>query len=282
MLPLARPLVCLDLEATGRNPAVDRIVEVGLVRLDPDGSRTPLRWLVNPGMPIPPEATAVHHITDEQVAGCPTFPQLAQEIATYLRGVDLAGFNLRQFDLPLLQREFAMAGHDWPAAKAAVVDAFCIFRDREKRDLAAAVRFYCAREHRDAHTAVADADATLDVLLGQLARYPDLPRDFAALDALSGGRRPDWATELGHLRWREDGHLMVGFGRHQGRRLYDLDDGFLRWVLRNDFPADVHAFCEDVLRGELPMAPGFLPPPPPPPPPPADFGAPAADDDIPF
>lgn len=282
MLPLTRPLVALDIESTGTNPDADRIVELGLVRLDPDGTRSTWRWLLHPGRPIPPETTAIHGFTDEAVADQPGFVDEAGAIAAALTGVDLCGFGLRGMDLPMLRAEFARAEVPWPCEGARVVDAYEIFRDREPRSLGKAVRFYCERELVGAHGAVADAAASLDVLLAQVEHYPDLPRDLAGLDVASGGRRPDWATELGHLRWHEDGHLTVGFGKHKGRRLYDLDDGFLRWVLRNDFPADVRALCEDVLRGAQPMAPGFLPPPPPPPPPPADFGAPAADDDIPF
>lgn len=258
---LARPLACVDIEATGPQPEADRAVEVAVVRLAPDGTRTPLRWLINPERPIPAEATAVHHITDEQVARAPTFAELAHEIAAALRDCDLCGYNLRAFDVPLLRAEFARARVAW-TFDGAVVDAYVIFRERERHTLGTAVRWYCGRELVDAHSAVADANATLDVVLAQIERYQDLPRDMTALDLASGGRQPDWATELGHLRWRDDGDLYVAWGRHAGRRLVDLDDGFLRWVLRNDFPADVHAFVRDAYRGERPRAPGAAPPPP--------------------
>lgn len=258
MLALARTLACVDIEATGPQPEADRAVEVAVVRLAPDGTRTHLRWLINPERPIPAEATAVHHITDEQVARAPTFAEVALEIAAALRDCDLCGYNLRAFDLPMLREEFNRARVAW-TFDGAVVDAYVIFRERERHTLGTAVRWYCGRELVDAHSAVADADATLDVVLAQLERYPDLPRDMAALDLASGGRQPDWATELGHLRWRDDGDLYVAWGKHAGHRLWDMDEGFLRWVLRNDFPADVHALVRDVCRGIRPRAPGAAP-----------------------
>lgn len=265
MLPLTRPLVCLDIESTGTSVTADRIIELALVRLDPDGTRTPLRWLLNPGCPIPPASTAVHKITDAEVADAPGFVDVGPEVAAALTDVDLCGFNLRAFDLPLLRAEFDRAGVAWPCPHARVVDVFVIFRERETRRLADAVRLYCGRELEGAHSAVADADATLDVLLAQLARYPDLPRDLGDLDAASGGRRPDWATECGKVRWNSDGDAVLAFGKHKGQRLVDVARAapdFLRWILRNDFPADVQAVCCDVLAGKRPRVP--VPPAPPP------------------
>lgn len=260
MLRLTRPLVCLDAETTGTSATTDRVIELGLVRLAPEGTRTTTRLLLNPGCPIPAESTVVHGITDADVVGRPTFAESAQAIAAELTGVDLCGFNLRAFDLPILRAEFARAGVPWPCAEARVVDAFVIFRDREKRDLAAAVRFYCGREHEDAHSAVADADATLDVLLAQLARYPDLPRELGDLDEASGGRRPDWATDCGKVRWNSDGDAVLAFGKSKGERLIDAR-GFVAWMLRNDFPADVHDLCRRVLGGVRPRVPVPEPPP---------------------
>lgn len=258
---MTRRFASLDIEATGTSPEGDRAVEVAVVRLEADGTRTPRRWLVNPERPIPAEATAVHRITDEQVAGAPTFAEVAPEIAAALSGVDLVGYNLRSFDIPMLRAEFARARVAW--APGNVVDAYVIFHERERHTLGTAVRWYCGRELVAAHSAVADADATLDVVLAQLERYPDLgAMGPAELDVASGGRQPDWATERGHLRWRADGDLYVAWGKHSGLRLWDMDEGFLRWVLRNDFPADVHEFVRRVCRNERPRAPGAPPLPP--------------------
>lgn len=271
MLPLrlTRPLVCLDVESTGTSPSADRIIELGLVRLDTAGTRTRQRWLLHPGCPIPPAATAVHHITDADVAHAPGFVDVAAEIARHLHGVDLCGFNLRAFDLPILRAEFARAGVAWPCEGARVVDAMAIYHARERRDLGGAVRLYLGRELEGAHSAVADADATLDVLLAQLAAYPDLPRDLGELDLASGGRQPDWATECGRIRWDANGDAVFAFGKARGARL-TADFGFAGWVLRNDFPADVKALCREALAGKRPRAPA-------PPLPAADF-----DDDLPF
>lgn len=254
---LTRPLVCLDIESTGPRPDADRIVELALVVLRPDGSRDRHRWLVNPGCSIPADATAVHGYTDAGVSTAPRFEAIAHDVAPLLRGVDLTGYNLRAFDLPILRAEFERAGVAWPCDGARVVDSFVIFRERERHTLSTAVRRYCGRELMDAHSAVADADATLDVVLAQVELYDDLRGlDLAALDVASGGQRPDWATEFGHLRWRDDGDLYIAFGKHEGRRLVDLDDGFLRWITGKDFPADVKDLVWAVRRGERPRAPG--------------------------
>lgn len=264
-LNLTRPLACIDIEATGPNPDEDRAIEVAVVMLRPDGTRATLRWLINPMRPIPAEATAVHRITDAAVADAPPFEAVAGEIADALTGVDVTGYSVRGFDLPLLRAEFRRLGAPLPLDGARVSDSFVIFKERERYTLGSAVRRYCGRELVNAHSALADAEAALDVLLAQLEYYPDLPRDLAELDLASGGRRPDWATEAGHLRWRDDGDLYIAWGRHTGARLVDMDDGFLSWVLRNDFPADVCALVRNVRRGEHPRAPGAPPLPPAPP-----------------
>lgn len=278
MLPLhlTRPLVCLDLETTGKSTTEDRVVEIGLVRLDPDGQRTSHRILLHPGRPIPAEASAVHGITDAMVIGAPGFVDVAPDLAVELSGVDLCGYNLRTFDLPVLRAEFGRADVVWPCDGARVVDALVIFRERERHTLESAVRRYLRREHEGAHSAVADAEATLDVLLAQLAEYPDLPRDLRELDLESGGRRPDWATDCGKVRWDDQGDAVLAFGKHAGARLVD-QRGFVAWMLRNDFPADVHALCRAVLGGQRPRAPA---PPTPPVPPPADLDL--DFDDLPF
>lgn len=258
-LILTRPLAAIDIEATGPKPETDRVIELGIVRLTPNGERTVHHWLIDPECEIPAESTKVHGITDAMVQGAPLFEVVAGDIALVLAGCDLTGFNLRAFDIPILRREFERADQPWPCDGARVVDSYVVFREREKRDLANAVRFFCGREHENAHSATSDAEAALDVLFGQLALYPDLPRSVEELDLASGGRQPSWATELGHLRWGEDGDLYVAFGRHNGMRLVDMDDGFLLWVLRQDFPADVCALVRSVRSGSRPRAPGAAP-----------------------
>ena len=215
-----------------------------------DGEEHVHAWRINPEVPIPADATAVHGITDASAAACPTFAQVACMIAAALRDCDIVVFNGRAFDLPLLRAEFARCGVAWPCEDAHVIDAFVIYRERERRDLPAAVRHYLGREHVGAHGAVADARATIDVAFAQVACYPDLTGlDVAALDAASGGRQPTWATADGKVRWGVDGAAVWGFGKLAGKPVAN-DRGFAAWVLRNDFAADVKAIVKRVLAGE--------------------------------
>jgi len=247
---LTRSLASLDLETTGTDPATSRVVEVGIVKQHIDGRTDTLCWVVNPGVPIPFDATRIHGFADVHVEYAPPFADVAERIADALAGCDLVGFNLRAFDIPLLRAEFARCGVAWPCEDAHVIDAFVIYRERERRDLPAAARFYCGREHVGAHGAVADARAALDVAFAQVARYPDLAGlDVAALDAASGGRQPTWATADGKVRWGVDGRAVWGFGKLAGKPVAS-DRGFAAWVLRNDFTADVKALVVRVLNGE--------------------------------
>ena len=249
-MDLTRPLASLDLETTGTDPATSRVVEVGIVKRYPDGREDSAVWVVNPGVPIPADASRVHGFTDEDVATVPTFASVAVAIAATLAGCDLVGFNLRTFDLPLLRAEFSRCGLAWPCDGARVIDAFVIYRERERRDLSAAVRHYLGREHVGAHGAVADAHATLEIVHAQVARYADLAGlDVAALDAASSGRQPTWASDDGKLRWGVDGRAVWGFGKSAGKPVAS-DRGFASWVLRNDFAADVKALVTRVLNGE--------------------------------
>lgn len=246
-LAIARPIVSLDVETTSPNPADARIVELGIVRVEVGGAETAMRWRFNPGCPIPPEATAVHGITDADVAECRAFGGAAREVAAALFDADLVGYNLRDYDLPILRRAFEACGHPWPCEGAAIVDVFRIYRDRETRTLSDAVRCYLGREHAGAHGALQDARATLDVLRVQCIRYPDLSDSIATLDAASGGRTAAWVTACGRIQRGGGGGLVVAFGNHRGKALSAVDPGWLEWVLRKDFPTDV----QDIIRAEL-------------------------------
>lgn len=247
---LTRPLVSLDLETTGTDPATARIVEVGIVKQYPDGRTDTLCWVINPEVSIPEEATRVHGLADRHVKSQPPFAAVAGHIADALRGCDLVVFNGRAFDIPLLRAEFARCGVAWPCDGARIIDAFTIYRERERRDLSAAVRHYLGREHVGAHGAVADAHATLEIVHAQVARYPDLAGlDVAALDLASGGRQPTWASDDGKLRWGDDGRPVWGFGKNAGKPVAS-DRGFASWVMRNDFAADVKAIVARLLNGE--------------------------------
>ena len=187
-LPMERPITFFDLEATGLDIAEDRIVEISCVRIEPGGSAQVFETLVNPLVEIPTEVVEIHGIANHDVSQAPTFADIAVEVDELLAGTDLAGYNHGRYDLPLLEHEFARAGIDFAWREHRLIDVSVIFRRMESRSLAAAVRFYCSEDMTAAHTATADVAATIAVLVGQLERYPDLPRDADELDAFTRPR----------------------------------------------------------------------------------------------
>jgi DNA polymerase-3 subunit epsilon len=244
--------VFLDLESTGTDPLRDRIVEIAVLRVAPDGTREARCRRVHPGRPIPPEATAVHGIRDEDVRDAPSFRQIARSLLDWIGDADLAGFNVRRFDVLLLERELADCGLDLALASRRIVDAMTIFHRRERRDLAAAVRFYLGREHAGAHSALEDVEAAASVLDAQLERYADLPRTVEELDAL--GRDRAAVDQAGKFVWREE-RVVFSFGMHQGRELGEVARearDYLEWILGTDFPADAKEIVRRALAGELP------------------------------
>ena len=252
-LDLDRPLVIFDLETTGIDPATDKIVEVATLRVEPDGTRQSRTRRLNPGRPIPAGATRVHGITDDDVRDEPTFERVARGLLEFLAGADLAGFNVRRFDAPLLDREFKDCGMDFGLADRRIVDAMTIFHRKERRDLSAAVRFYLDRDHDGAHSAGADVEATLAVLEAQLERYADVPQTVEELDAWTRSR-PNAVDQSGKFVWK-DGEVTLAFGKHQGKKLADLArdlSGYLDWIIDADFPDDVKTLARQALKGELP------------------------------
>lgn len=243
-LQLERPIAFVDLETTGLNVEDDRIVELAVVKLMPDGERQSRVRRIHPGRPIPPGATAIHGITDDDVRDCPTFMQVAKSLLDFLSGCDLGGYNVEGYDLRMLAAEFARCGLSLPVSEAKVVDPMRIFSRKESRDLTAAVRFYCGRAHEGAHGAEADILATIDVLEAQLARYDDLPLDVAGLHDFCHPRDPRWVDATGKLKRADDGSVAIAFGKHMGRKLEDLvrsDPGYVQWILDGNFPADTKA-----------------------------------------
>ena len=182
MIPLDRPLVFFDLEATGISPENDRIVDIAMVKRNPDGTETAYSSLVHPGMPIPREASAVHHITDDMVASAPYFKELAPRVLDFIGDADLGGFNVAKFDIPMLQAELKRGGFELPMGKRRVLDAQAIYHKMERRTLAAAYQFYCGKPLPDAHRAEPDARASLEVFWAQLERYQELPKDWDGLN----------------------------------------------------------------------------------------------------
>ena len=251
-LILVRPLAFFDLETTGIDPRQDKIVEIAIVRREPDGTRHGRVWRVDPERPIPKEATAVHGIRDEDVRGLPPFRAVAPEIVAHLADADLAGYNVRKFDVPLLERELKESGVDLALAGRRVIDAMTIFHRKEPRDLSAAVKFFLGRMHDGAHGAEADVLASLDVLEAQLARYDDLPATVEELERWLYPRVEGAVDREGKFIVRE-GEIVFAFGRQKGKPLREVarvQRDYLEWILRSDFPDDARRLVEAALRGE--------------------------------
>ncbi|MFT3885178.1 MAG: 3'-5' exonuclease [Flavobacteriales bacterium] len=250
LLQLQRPLAFFDLETTGVRIGKDRIVQIGVVRVMPDGTRESWQTLVNPEMPIPPEATAVHGISDLDVLMAPRLQDVADELLGNLAGCDLSGFNVLRFDVPFLAEELFRVGVEWDASRLRVVDVQRIYHQMERRDLSAAVRFYLGREHVGAHDALADVEATAEVLLAQLERYDGLPKDVDQLGELSGDRQrpPDAA---GKLLFDDRGQICLSFGKYKGWTLEHIgrnDPGYLQWLMtKAELPGSTLAVMRNVL-----------------------------------
>lgn len=248
-LNLRNPLAFLDLETTGINIATDRIVEIALQKINIDGHEEERVMRINPEMPIPPQSTEIHGITDEDVKDCPTFKQVAKSLATFIDGADLAGFNSNRFDIPLLSEEFLRAEIDIDLKKRKFIDVQTIFHKMEKRTLIAAYKFYCGKDLKDAHSAMADAKATYEVLKAQLDRYEgveveekgkkhfpvvndiDVLSEFSSFD-----RNVDFA---GRIVYNEKGVEVFNFGKHKGKSVEQVlndEPGYYGWILNSEFP----------------------------------------------
>jgi DNA polymerase-3 subunit epsilon len=249
-ISLVRPLAFFDLETTGACPRASRIVEISVLVVPPSGEPLHRTRRLNPQVPIPEEAAAVHGITDADIAGAPTFRRVARSLLRLLEGCDLSGFNIRRFDLPLLREEFRRAGLEFPLEGRAVIDVMEAYHRREPRDLAAAVRFYLGREHDGAHSASADTVASAQLLGAMLARYPDLPRDVAGLAASLAG--PGVVDSEGFFR-RVGGEVRFVKGR--GVRGLSVGAvaadpqlrGFLQWMLRQGLADDTKTVARQAL-----------------------------------
>lgn len=225
------------METTGVDTAHDRIVEISMIKIMPDGERIVKTRKLNPEMHIPEAATAVHGITDEDVKDCPRFAQVAKSLAQFLTGCDFGGFNSNRFDMPVLVEEFLRAGVDVDFKRRRFVDVQNIFHKMEQRTLVAAYKFYCDKDLTDAHSAEADTLATYEVLKAQLDRYPELENDIDALaDFSSRGETADYA---GRIVYDDKGSEVFGFGKYKGRRVEDIfeqDPSYYTWMMNGDFP----------------------------------------------
>jgi len=258
-IELSSPLVCFDIESTGVSPRKDRIIELAAIKVMPDGTEIEKCWLLNPTIPIPPETTAIHGITDEIVKDCPTFAEKAEEIFAFFAGATLSGFNCDRFDVLCLEEEFARCGMNFGASQRKHIDVQRIYHKMFPRDLTSAVREYLGRNHDGAHGAEADTRATLEVLKAQMTRHAaELPRKDSELDEYLVPHDPLNADRNGMLRWK-DGELCVNFGKKKGESLKKLllnEPNFLRWMLKGDFDTEVRMIVSDLLEnGRLPPAP---------------------------
>lgn len=251
-LKLDRPVMFFDLETTGTDALHDRIVEISMIKVMPDGTDIQRTVRVNPGMPIPAEATAVHHITDADVADKPLFSQLAEGLAQSFRGCDLAGFNSNRFDIPLLAEEFARAGIDFDFNECRFIDVQTIFHKKEQRTLSAAYKFYCGKNLDDAHSANADTRATYEVLMAQLDRYDDLPNDMEKLSEYSSQNKN--VDLMGRLVYDDRHREVINFGKYKGQLAVDVirrDPSYFSWIQQGDFASSTkRAFMAIKLRAK--------------------------------
>ena len=238
-LTLERPIIFFDLETTGTNVTNDRIVEISLIKVTPEGEETERTRRINPGIPIPAEATAIHHITDDDVRDEPRFEQVARSLAAIFHGCDIAGFNSNRFDIPMLKQEFDRAGVELDLTGVLFIDVQTIFHKREPRNLTAAYRFYCGKDLEQAHSANADTRATYEVLKAQLEKYSDLPRDMKALSEYTSYNRN--VDLMGLLVYDDAGRELINFGKHRGRPAADVlrtEPGYFGWIMQGDFTDD--------------------------------------------
>lgn len=250
-LNLKIPVCFFDLEATGPNIATDRIIEIAVIKLMPNGDTIQKANLINPTIPIPEESTAIHGIKDEDVKDKPLFKDVAKDYAKMFEGADLGGFSIYKYDVPLLVEEFLRANVEFDYTRKKIIDAQRIFHLMEKRTLSAAYKFYCDKELKDSHTAEADTEASLEVLIAQVQRYENQPvtdshglklgiitNDMDALAALSSSDMVDLA---GRMIRNNKGEVILNFGKHKGKSVLTVlreEPSFYDWVMKGEFSLD--------------------------------------------
>lgn len=254
-MKISKALVVFDLETTGTWIDKDRIIEIALIRLDPDGQRETYTSKVNPGMPIPPIVTQLTHISDADVKDAPMFPAIAPKVAEFIADADLGGFNVERFDLPLLMREMADAGVKFDAQNRTIYDAQKVYHLHERRDLFAAFAFYCHQELKDAHSALADTEATLAILQEQLKRYGQGREDIEALKEFDYKPSSEFFDSERKFRWW-NGELYMTFGKYAKKEplrvIAQKDPNYLQWILDKDFSDEVKAMVHEVVLGRHP------------------------------
>lgn len=236
-LNLTRPICFFDLEATGTNLAKDRIVEISVLKVYPNGNRESRTWLVNPEMNIPEEVIAIHGITNEKIANEPTFNELAPTVHELIKGCDLGGYNSNRFDIPLLVEELLRAGIELDMKNVNSVDVQAIFHKKEPRTLAGAYQFYCGKNLEQAHSAEADTMATYEVLKSQLDKYGDLENSVKSLAIFSARKR--FVDFAGCVALDKEGDEVFAFGKYKGKKVekvFEQEPGYFGWIQNADFP----------------------------------------------
>ena len=245
-LKLTRPICFFDLETTGIDVAKDRIVEISILKVFPNGNKESKTWLVNPTIPIPQQATAIHGISNEKVANEPTFAALASQVYNMIKDSDLAGFNSDRFDIPLLAEELLRAEVDFDMKNRVSVDVQTIFHKKEERTLSAALKFYCGKSLENAHSAEADTMATYEILKAQLERYGDLENDMKSLSEFTTRKKSvDFA---GFIALNDKGQEIFTFGKNKNQLVEDVlekEPGYYGWIQGADFPL----YTKKVLTG---------------------------------
>ena len=246
-LSLTRPLAFIDLETTGINMSSDRIVEIAIVKILPDGTKQVKRKLINPEMVIPQSSIDVHGITNEMVKDAPTFKQAGNEIKQFLENCDLAGYNSNKFDIPLLVEEFLRAGQDFNVDGRKLVDVQKVFHMMEPRTLSAAYKFYCSKELENAHSAEGDATATGEVLDAQVARYPQIGN---TVDSILKAVGDDEIVDFARRMIVQEGKIVFNFGKHKGKVVEDvlrMERSYYDWMMQGDFPQHTKQKLTEIL-----------------------------------
>jgi DNA polymerase-3 subunit epsilon len=249
-LSLERPLAIFDLETTGTNITSDRIVEIAIIKVQPDGTEENYCKRVNPEMPIPVIVSEIHGIYDIDIQDAPTFKDLANEIVAFIGDADLAGYNSNKFDIPVLAEELMRAGSDFDISKRKFVDVQNIFHKMEQRTLSAAYLFYCNKNIENAHSALYDAKATWDVLKAQIERYPEVKNDVTYLAEFSKAGNYNLLDFAGRLAIDDKGEAIYNFGKHKGKtikQVAQIEPGYYGWMLDADFPL----YTKQCLRREM-------------------------------
>lgn len=238
-IKITKPLVFIDLETTGLSISTDRIVEISILKMNPDQSTEIKTLRVNPEIPIPQESINIHGITDEDVKDEPSFAKVAKTIAQFIGNADISGYNVLKFDIPLLMEEFLRNNIDFNLDGRKIVDVQHIFHKKEKRDLAAAYKFYCNKEIVNQHSAEADIIATKEVLLAQIEKYDDLDNSIDALYDFTGKQSENNVDLAGRIIKDEKGNIVFNFGKYKGQIVTDIfqkDPAYYGWMMKNDFP----------------------------------------------